>query len=131
MNIVLTWLAVAGAAVLLVAVAVAWIEHRRRAVSRRNDLAWQDTEVNSGARAGAVELDLSLDHPHGQRAEHLDLSDEELDQAARQAVLASALGRMARPEAEPKQPNAWIDTEPLALEASADPARTRTHSAIE
>lgn len=49
MNIVLIWLAVAGAAVLLVAVTVAWLEQRRRAASRQPDRAWFDTDIDIAA----------------------------------------------------------------------------------
>lgn len=131
MNIVLSWLAVAGTAVLLVAVAVAWLEHRRRMAARLNDPAWFDTEINIGALSAAAELDLSLDQPHGQRAERLDLSDEEREQAARQAVLAAALSRMARHKAEPNQRNAWADTQPLVNAAPTGAVKATARSAVE
>ena len=131
MNIVLSWLAVAGAAVLLVALAVAWWEHRRRVALRSQDPAWFDTEINMGALAGATHLDLSLDQPDGQAANRLDLSDDEREQAARQAVLDAALSRMARHKAEPAQRNAWADTQPQVNDAP--PARTaaRIRTAVE
>ena len=133
MNIVLSWLAVAGAAVLLVAVTVAWREHRRRMAARANDPAWFDTVINLGALTGAAEVDLTLAPPHAQPAHRLDLSDEEHEQAARQAVLAAALSRMARHKAEPTQRNAWADTQPLINAASMAPhqARAQVHSAVE
>jgi hypothetical protein len=131
MNIVLSWLAIAGAAVLLVAVTVAWWEHRRRMASRAHDPAWFETEINIGALAAAADLDISLDHPNGAPATRLDLNDEEREQAARQAVLAAALSRMARHKAEPDQRNAWADTQPLVIAAPADRARTRAGTAVE
>ena len=131
MNIVLSWLAVAGAAVLLVAVTVAWWEHRRRLASRANDPAWFDTEINIGALAAAADLDLTLDHPHSPPAQRLDLSDEEREQAARQAVLAAALSRMARHKAEPTQRNAWADTQPLINAAPTAPRNAEVRSAVE
>ncbi len=131
MNIVLSWLAIAGAAVLLVAVAVAWLEHRRRIASRRTDPAWFDTEINIGALAGAADLDVSLDHPHGRPASRLELSDKEREQSARQAVLAAALSRMARHKAEPNQRNAWADTQPLVNAAPSGAARARVRTAVE
>jgi hypothetical protein len=131
MNIVLSWLAVAGAAVLLVAVAVAWLEHRRRVASRRSDPAWFDTEINIGALAGAADLDLSLDTAHGQAAKRLDLSDEEREQTARQAVLTAALSRMARHKAEPTQRNAWADTQPLVNAAPSGPGTARVRTAVD
>ena len=131
MNIALSWLAVAGAAVLLVAVTVAWWEHRRRIASRANDPAWFDTEINFGALAGAVDVDQSMDAPHAQPAQHLDLSDEEREQAARQAVLAAALNRMARFKAEPMQRNAWADTQPLISAAPTAPHKAPARSAVE
>ncbi len=132
MNIVLSWLAVAGAAVLLVAVTVAWWEHYRRMASRANDPAWFDTEIHMGALAGATEVDLCLDQPHGPPANRLDLSDDEREQAARQAVLAAALSRMARHKAEPAQRNAWADTQPQVTAGPALPTPSRTtRSAVE
>ena len=131
MNIVLSWLAFAGAAVLLVAVTVAWLEHRRRAASRHSDPAWFDTEVNSGAVSGAADLDLSLDQPLGQPAHRLDLSDDEREQAARQTVLAAALSRMARHKTEPMQRDAWADTQPQVISAISVPARGNNRAAVE
>lgn len=131
MNIVLSWLAVAGAAVLLVAVTVAWWEHHRRMASRANDPAWFDTEINIGALAGAADLDLSLDQPLVQRNERLDLSDEEREQAARQAVLAAALSRMALHKAEPAQRNAWADTQPQGKETLSGRGEDRSRLAVE
>ncbi len=132
MNIVLSWLAVAGAAVLLVAVTVAWWEHRLRMASRANDPAWFDTEINIGVMPGATDLDLSLDHPPGPPAQRLDVSDDEREQAARQAVLAAALSRMARHKAEPAQRNAWADTQPQVTAGPALPTPSRTtRSAVE
>ena len=131
MNIVLSWLAVAGAAVLLVAVAVAWFEHRRRKASRRNDPAWRDTEINLSALAGAADLDLSLDAAHGLPAHRPDLDDEEREQTARQAVLAAALSRMARHKAEPLQRNAWADTQPLVDASPSAPRKALVRSTVE
>lgn len=131
MNVVLSWLAVAGAAVLLVAVTVAWWEHRRRMASRANDPAWFDTEINLGALAGAADASLTLDHRHAPPAEDLDLSDEEREQTARQAVLAAALSRMARHKAEPLQRNAWADTQPLINAAPTAPRKSPVRSAVE
>ena len=131
MNIVLSWLVVAGAALLLVAVTVAWWEHRRRMASRANDPALFDTEINIGALAGAADLDLTLDHPHAPRAHPLDLGDEEGEQAARHAVLAAALSRMARHTAEPTERNAWADTQPLINETPTAPRKTLARSAVE
>jgi len=131
MNIVLSWLAIAGAAVLLVAVAVAWFEHRRRVAARRKDAAWFDTEIDMGALAGAADLDLSLDPPPGQPANRLDLSDEGREQSARQAVLAAALSRMARHNAEPNQRNAWADTQPQVAASPSGSTPGKTRSSVE
>jgi len=131
MNTVLSWLAFAGAAVLLVAVAMAWMEHRSRVASRRHDPAWFDTEINIGAPRGATDLDLSLEQPHGQPANRLDLSDDEREQAARQAVLAAALSRMAQHKTEPMQRNAWADTEPQFVSAPSGSTQGQTRSAVE
>ena len=130
-NIVLFWLAVASAAVLLVALAVAWWEHRRRVADRAHDPAWSDTEIDIGALAGAAEVDLALDTHHTQPAHRLNLSDEEREQAARQAVLAAALSRMARHKAEPTQRNAWADTQPLINAAPTAQRKTPAGSAVE
>jgi hypothetical protein len=131
MNIVLSWLAVAGAAVLLVAVTVAWLEHRRRTASRHKDPAWFDTEINVNALTGATDLDLSLDHPHGPPVQRLDLSDDEREQAARQAVLAAALSRMARHKAQPTERNAWADTQPQVTSAPSESGRSKARTAVE
>ena len=122
MNTVLSWLAVAGAAVLLIAVAVAWFEHRRRMASRRNDSAWIETEINTGARASTADVDIRLDHPPGRHANPVALNEGEPEQAARQAALAAALSRMARPPTEPAQNDAWADTEPQVNPAPSEPA---------
>ena len=131
MSIVLSWLAVAGAAVLLVAVAVAWLEHRRRMASRRNDPAWFATEINMGALAGGVDLGLGLDHLHGQPANLLQPDAEEPEQTARQSVLVAALSRMARHKAEPDQRNAWADTQPLINAAPSVSAKASIGSTVE
>lgn len=47
MNTFLSWWGFAGTAVLLVAVGVAWLEHRRRVVSRHPDRAWFDTDTDT------------------------------------------------------------------------------------
>ena len=133
MNIVLSWLATAGAAVLLVAVAVAWWEHRRRVASRRDDPAWFDTQIDAGALSAPAHLDLCLDHPQGQAPNHLEPSEQERDQSARQAVLASALKRMARhqTEPEPEPCNAWADTQPLVNPNPLGGARALPRSAVD
>lgn len=131
MNIVLSWLAVAGTAVVLVAVAVAWLEHRRRMASRRNDPAWFATEINMGALAGGVDLGLGLDHLHGQPANRLEPDAEEPEQTARQSVLVAALSRMARHKAEPDQRNAWADTQPLINAAPSVSAGASIGSTVE
>ena len=131
MNIVLSWLAVAGAAVLLLAVAVAWLEHRRRMASRRNDPAWCATEINMGALAGGADLGLGLDHLHDQPASRLEPDAEEPEQTARQSVLVAALSRMARHKAEPDQRNAWADTQPLINAAPSVSAKASIGSAVE
>ena len=142
MNIALMWLAMAGAAVLLVAVAVAWLEHRRRVASRDADPAWPDTLINASARVGTVDLDLSLDLAHALPVDRCDLSNEAREQAARQAndareqvarqaVLDAALSRMARQQAEPAPDNAWVDTQPLVNAAIAGPNRAADRSAAE
>ena len=131
MNIVLSWLAVAGAAVLLVAVAVAWFEHRRRMTSRRNELPWFATEINTGHLVGALDLDLSLDSPPGPPANGPGSAAEESEQAARQSVLDTALTRMARHKTEPDQRNAWADTQPLTHAAPTGPAKASVGSAVE
>ena len=131
MNIVLSWLAVAGAAVLLVAVAVAWLEHRRRMASRRNDPAWFATEINMVALAGGADLGLSLDHLHGQPANHPEPDAGEPDQTARESVLVAALSRMARHKTEPDQRNAWADTQPFTNAAPSVSTKASIGSAVE
>lgn len=138
MNNVLSWwewLATAGAAVLLIALGVAWREHRHRIAARRHDPAWVDTEVHFGAPAAAAHLDHSLDHPPGQAGVPLEPRDQEpeqeREQSARQSVLAAALSRMARHKTEPDQRNAWADTQPLANEASAGRAQAVSRSVAE
>lgn len=131
MNIVLSWLAVAGAAVLLVAVAVAWFEHRRRMASRRNESPWFATEINTGHLVGALDLDLSLDSPPGPPANGPGPAKEEPEQIARQSVLGAALDRMARHDTEPDQRNAWSDTQPLTHAASSASAKASVGSAVE
>ena len=127
----LAWLATAGAALLLVAVGVAWREHRQRVVARRHDPAWVDTEIDFGALSAAAHLDLSLDNPRGQAGFPLELSDQEREQSARQAVLAAALSRMARRKTEPEQRNAWADTQPLLNAASSSRAQAAPRSVAE
>ena len=131
MNIALMWLAMAGAAVLLVAMAVAWLEHRRRVASRDADPAWPDTLINASARVGTVDLDLSLDLAHALPVDRCDLSNEAREQAARQAALDAALSRMARQQAGPAPDNAWADTQPLVNAAIAGPNRAADRSAAE
>ena len=131
MNIVLIWLAMAGAAVLLVAVAVAWLEHRRRLASRDTDPAWPDTLINAGARVDAVDLDLNFYLTHAPPVDRTDLSDDAREQVARQAVLDAALSRMARQQAEPAPDNAWADTQPLVNAGAAGPNRAADRSAAE
>ena len=131
MNIALMWLAMAGAAVLLVAMAVAWLEHRRRVASRDADPAWPDTLINASARVSTVDLDLSLDLAHALPVDRCDLSNEAREQAARQAALDAALSRMARQQAGPAPDNAWADTQPLVNAAIAGPNRAADRSAAE
>ena len=131
MNIVLSWLAAAGAIVLLVSVAVAWLEHRRRMASRRNDPAWFATEINLGALAGGGDLGLGLDRLHGQPANSPEPDAEEPEQTARQSVLVAALSRMARPQAEPDPRNAWADTEPLINAAPSVSVKAPIRSTVD
>lgn len=131
MNIVLSWLAVAGAAVLLVAVAVAWFEHRRRMASRRNDSAWFATEINPGHLVGAPDLDLNLESPPGLPALGPGPDAAEPEQTARQSVLVTALNRMARHKTEPDQRHAWADTQPMTHAAPAASAKASVGSAVE
>jgi len=125
------WLATAGAAVLLIALGVAWREHRHRIAARRHDPAWVDTEVHFGALSAATHLNRSLDHPDGQAGCPIELSDQEREQSARQSVLAAALSRMARRKTEPEQRNAWADTQPLSTAASAGSVQVVARSIAE
>ena len=131
MNIVLSWLANAGAAVLFVAVAVAWFEHRRRMASRRDESPWFATEINTGHLVGALDLDLSLDSPPGPPSNGPERAAEESEHAARLSVLHTALDRMARHKTEPDQRNAWSDTQPLAHAAPTASAKASVGSAVE
>lgn len=131
MNIVLSWLAVASAAVLLVAVAVAWLEHRRRMASRRNDSAWFATEINAGHLIGSLDLDLSLHSPPSPPASGPGPDAAAPEQTARQSLQVTALNRMARQRAEPDQRNAWADTQPLINAAPSVSAKASIGSTVE
>ena len=131
MNIVLSWLAVAGAAMLLVAVAVAWFEHRRRMESRRDDSAWFATEIYSGHLVGSLDLDLSLHSPSGPPESGPGPDAAAPEQTARQSLQVTALNRMARQRAEPDQRNAWADTQPFTSTAPTGLAKASVGSAVE
>jgi len=126
MNTVQLWLAFAGTAGLLVCVAVVVavvrLEHRRRVASRHPDRAWfdTDTDIHSGAADLGRGLGLDLDLSHGER-----------EQAARQAVLATVLSRMARDKTAPMPRKAWADTQQQVISAPSVAARGNSRAAVE
>jgi hypothetical protein len=105
MEVALSLVGLAFAALLAVAVAVAW---------------WEQTGQEARAAAQphppcALAVDLHLDH----LADLPDAAAPPGDQATREAVLGHAMARMAQP---PPSSIAWMETQPMvAPGARADP----------
>ena len=99
----LSLVGLAAAALLVVAIAVAW---------------WEQTATDGRAaavspRPHAVAVDIDLDHLDNDVAISAD------DQATRHTVLGNAMARMAQP---PACSTVWLDTQPIvAPGARADP----------
>lgn len=98
MESTLSLIGLAFAALLVVAIAVAWWEQTgTRAAARRTQHAPPPHEVS---------VDVRLDELAAEPAQRPS------DQAARQAALGNAMARMARPPPAPAS-LAWVDTQPI------------------
>jgi hypothetical protein len=115
-----SWIGFGAAALLLVAVAVAWWEHIVREAGR----AQGNAAAAEAARPRVVQVDVALD-----ALAALGPQAAEGDSAARREALDGALGRMALAGANTESRRAWIDTAPmigpgLRAETAAHPSST-------
>ena len=101
MQSIVSWIGFAAAALLLVAVVVAWWEHMAREAGRAQGHA----ESAEAARPRVCTVDVALDALTAPAAEG--------DIAARREALDGALGRMALAGAHAESRRAWIDTAPM------------------
>lgn len=128
MNGWMSWLAWVVAAVVLVAIAVAWWEQRRRLARQQQERPWAEAEQAPSEQRG-TQVDVNLD-PANETAElpaqtqtqtQTQTLDAARDPSARRAVLEQALSRMAAdseartlaPATPAAEADAWADTEPL------------------
>lgn len=124
MNGWMSWLAWAVAAVVLVAIAVAGWEQRRRLARQQQERPWAEAEQAPSEPSGA-QVDVNLD-PTNETAElpaqtQTQTLDAARDPSARRAALEQALSRMAAdseartlaPATPAAEADAWADTEPL------------------
>jgi hypothetical protein len=103
MESLLSWIGVFGGALVVVAVAIAWLEHLER--TARPEAPADPQPLRS------AKVDVSLD----------DLASAAAgDTAQRQVALDGALGRMARPSAEIIR-GPWIDTRPMIQAGASTP----------
>jgi len=103
MESLLSWIGVFGGALVVVAVAIAWLEHLER--TARPEAPADPVPLRS------AKVDVSLDDLAAAGAG---------DSAERQVALDGALDRMARPSAEIIR-GPWIDTRPMVQAGSSTP----------
>ncbi len=118
MDRILLGLGAAGAALLIVAIAVAWWEHWRHMKEIRQQLAWsENTRALLQAHATDVENRLSAltavvnSQRLAQAATAANMAQQG-DPAAASAVAASKARQAARAE------KTWTDTEPMVLKST-------------
>jgi hypothetical protein len=99
-----SWIGFGAAALLGVAVAVAWWEHLARQAGR----AQGNAQAAEPAKPRLVQVDVALD-----ALAALGPPAAEGDSAARREALDGALGRMALAGANAESRRAWIDTAPM------------------
>jgi hypothetical protein len=127
MDSLLNWIGIGSAALLAVAVAVAWLEHRARLADLRREL---ETAENSrfmleehirGVDERLVALNAALESQQKSQirthetSEHRSTSDAALQRIAARAAIEDA------PEASTSPPSGWIDTLPMVQSAEPKP----------
>ena len=121
MDRFLTWLGAASAALLTVAIAVPWWEHRKRMAEMRRELAWSENSrfaLEEHAKTVEVRLQAINANIESQMQELHSVRDI----TQRRQALEGALQRMSQPAtAADAQAGAWIDTEPMVLATSVPP----------
>ncbi len=132
MDILLTWIGIASGLMLLVAVTVAWWEHRQRLADLHRSLV--DAENSRSALEERVrEVDLRLDALNSTLESHKEALAATRDTHERRATLDGALQRMTGASAEgpaetaPGPNSTWPDTQPMVQ--SADPAQAAAAAA--
>ena len=127
MDRILTWLGAASAALLTVAIAVAWWEHRKRMAEMRRELAWSENSrfaLEDHAKTVEERLQAITARVESQRQELHTVRDI----TQRRQALEGALQRMSQPAAvADAPPGAWINTEPMVLATSVPPRLDAPH----
>jgi hypothetical protein len=123
MDRILLGLGAAGAALLIIAIAVAWWEHRRHAVELRRQLAWsentrdllqahaKDVETRLSALTATVQAHQQSHQGSGTAREPNSTAPDSPPHFASPSVLAAA----ATAAAAGAQMQHWKDTEPMVL----------------
>ncbi len=131
MDILLKSLGIASGLLLLVAVTVAWWEHRKRLAELHRSLA--DAENSRSALEEKVrEVDLRLDALNSSLESHKEALAATRDTHERKATLDGALQRMSGPpptagEGGPTQNSVWPDTQPMIQSADAAKVGSAVH----
>jgi hypothetical protein len=112
MSAVFSWIAQGLAALMFVAVIVAWWEHLGR-VERRRSLV-QDPEAARPTRTRVLSVDVDLEVTPAPVV-------LEGDAATRREVLDGALSRMSREGSTAASRSAWIDTAPMIGQGMGTP----------
>ncbi len=112
MNAVVSWIVQCLAALLFMAVVVAWWEHLGRAERRRE----ADADLDGGAPAAprVISVDVDLDATPAPIV-------LEGDAATRREVLDGAMSRMSRDGSTAATRSAWIDTAPMVGQGMGKP----------
>ncbi len=135
MDSLLNWIGIGSAALLAVAIAVAWLEHRARLGDLRRELETAENsrfmleehmrDVDERLRALNVALE-SQHKPHGGTQEasaHKSTSDAALQRIAARAASEGEI------EAPTSPPSGWIDTLPMVQSTEPKPSLGPTRPA--
>lgn len=128
MDSLLNWIGIGSAALLAVAVAVAWLEHRARLVELRRDLETAENsrfmleehirgvDVRLQALNAALESQQSVLAGAREATAHKSTSDTALQRIATRAATGP------RAEAPTQPPSVWADTQPMVQTADLQPS---------
>lgn len=138
MDSLLNWIGIGSAALLAVAVAVAWLEHRARLVELRRDLETAENsrfmleehirgvDVRLQALNAALESQQSVLAGARESTAHKSTSDTALQRIATRAAQGNTGGTGSVTEGPTQPPTGWADTQPMVQTAEPQPAYEAT-----